>query len=158
MKTAQELGIAEWERESLIFFMGKLANNTYQLDMNTSSFKKSDQPIASACGSVVCLGGNMFLKRVMDGGYAFFKKDDLGVMAITTLNDMMDSYVWNGGEHQSSALRELFFPHGLGHAADWSDIPSEIIAEGIKNFLNTGSPHWDSMDRSSIPTETRDWY
>ena len=146
MLTHEQLGIKQWEVESLIFFRDKLISGEYKLDMNNSSFNRDQNvPVQSACGSVVCLGGNMFLKKVLDNKMGFFSAERLAQMTIGDINVEMDTYVWNGGANNSSSLRTLFFPHEWGSTFNWENIPTKYIGHAINNFLNTGNPHWNSL-------------
>jgi hypothetical protein len=119
-KTADELGIAEWEREGLIKTIAVLEQENY-----------SNFDMGRSCGTVCCIGGHVVeytpdLARMRAGGFARY------VFAQASYVEM----------NCSSVLGRLYFPD-LDHCGRaWRATPKQG-AQAIRNFLMTGRPDWE---------------
>jgi hypothetical protein len=153
-KTAEELGIKQWEYDGLIktmehlkhtrlltvetdefkdipegmyFNMGHTAQTTIRRQLNDDTAYKSYE-----CGTVACIGGWNYL-------LSFGMKDYRGAdIYVTTPQDDIDNHPYFYPEDTrgySPALYDLYYPFGHG---SWDNITPEVASNTIRHFLTTG--------------------
>lgn len=144
MKTAEELGIADWEFEKLLevrdLFASGRVNHVREVDLDDDtpledsiigdSFNMELASKRSDCGAVCCIGGWM---HALQHGT---KVDNKLVFDVKQARD----YVWDSKDE----LHALFFPHEIG---DWVAITPARAVKAINNFLRTGKAKWERAMR-----------
>jgi hypothetical protein len=129
MKTTDQLKIKQWELDRLLEVKKNLVDNDWKLSMGSDS-PHSGTDSEHFCGSVVCLGGNMFaLEKPIPTS-----KDDLIIWSSDMSNYVVDTH--------SAPLYSLFFPYGYFTSADeddsWDQIPEAAVIDAIDIFLVRG--------------------
>lgn len=151
MKTAEELGIKQWELNRLIDVKRHLENDTLKeqsihFDINypsvnimswvynsntTERAKEMREENIPECGSACCIGGSMFAlefgQRVENS--LIFSRQEAA------------DYVWS-----SHALETLFFPDKeISNEMVWKFVTKERAARAVGNVLETGEPNWTQI-------------
>lgn len=118
MLTAKELGIRQWELDSLVVVADKLKSGGIQpknFDMHMCIEEGEE------CGTVCCIGGWV--------GY---------ISDYCKTSSEINYYV----SCTKDKIKSLYYPPNY---FDWRDITVGIATKAIDNFLGTGNPQWDSF-------------
>lgn len=157
-KTAQELGIKQWEHDHLFALMNYL-RTTPEIKVTTSTdhWSSADSTVKGKrfafdmstgaaviresigkpmnCGSVGCIGGHIYL---MEQGLDLLSFEPVDVITRKQMVEAGD-YV-HRQEH--GPLSKLFYPRPV---SDWSVISPAASADAIENYLTCGSPEWKTI-------------
>ena len=129
-KKASELKITPKEHAALITVMGWLKDGSLR-EGPGGGFDMSDACGFSACGTVACIGGWVYL--AMQG-----LKFDVGPLDRDARIEAR-MYV---AEDKTEALHDLYYPWNIGFTK-WETITASEAATAIANFLTSGDPSWD---------------
>jgi hypothetical protein len=144
LKTAEELGIKQWEYDGLIALIDYLPTlemaKPWQPPEN-KTFDMFNYYDKSDCGTAACIGGWNYILTHADAR-----------------KERVRSYVTRYGDSdkEGTPLGKLYYP---GHCEiddsgdyetpyDWRKITPDIAVEAIKNVLNMGDPQWATLNVS----------
>ena len=135
--TARQLGIEQWELDRLVEVRDRMVRDGWTLSMGEDAPHGSDDPF---CGSVVCLGGNMF------------------ALQNPPPSSSSDVFDWACGmseyvlQTHSDPLYGLFFPQSYLYDEEWmtswNRIPESAVVDAIDIFLKKGrvsSANWKRL-------------
>lgn len=141
-KTADELGIQQWEHEQLLNILPFLETVPHSPHAEVSGFNLDYSAKEFDCGTVACIGGWCKLNQL---GYEFG--------TVISPDNMMDAhdYVYAArGE-----LKELFFPFTDDDNTDidYAKVTPLDARQAVMNYLTTGKANWSSI----VSEETHGW-
>lgn len=153
MKTANELGIEQWELDALLKTREFLQRQRPQIpeDLESSSGLPDDEQATTRfcmsygvqsfdCGTAMCIGG--FVKIFGPMEIPVTDEITLSYGQASDINDYVDRC------RVGSRIRALFYP---GSEFDYGKITAEQAAVAITNFLEEGDPAWNTIE--GIPME-----
>lgn len=135
-KTAEELGIEQWEFNGLLAVVDLLKKDAvHATEEVMESETKLTQPLFNMdycahkydCGTVACIGG---------WTYILHNALDHEMLSNADVSAILD-YVEPGGV--TGKLFDLYYPSAV---LDYSAITIDHALEAIDNFLTTGKPNW----------------
>lgn len=122
-RTAEDLGVRQWERDGLVALIGPLSRGEIQFDMRTAGCE------LASCGTVACIGGHIAMMHGLP-----LSESTKYVHRFKRMEEMP--------EHPLTAL---YFPEAP--SAWYCTAPQAGFA--VVNFLTLGEPQWDAVMRGA---------